>query len=88
MIAPRDNAVGLTPTVAKVASGAAETVPYVQVTNLARTLDALKARGIWLVGLAGEAEPTPALTRDQVLAEVASGALAPREAAGLLAKLD
>ncbi|MBP8283853.1 MAG: 23S rRNA (guanosine(2251)-2'-O)-methyltransferase RlmB [Chromatiaceae bacterium] len=56
VIAPRDNAVGLTPTVSKVASGAAENVPYVQVTNLARTLDALKARGIWLVGLAGEAE--------------------------------
>ena len=56
VIAPRDNAVGLTPTVAKVASGAARTVPYVQVTNLARTLDALKARGIWLVGLAGEAQ--------------------------------
>jgi 23S rRNA (guanosine2251-2'-O)-methyltransferase len=56
VIAPRDNAVGLTPTVSKVASGAAETIPYVQVTNLARTLDALKARGIWLVGLAGEAE--------------------------------
>lgn len=56
MIAPRDNAVGLTPAVCKVASGAAETMPYVQVTNLARTLDALKGRGIWLIGLAGEAE--------------------------------
>jgi 23S rRNA (guanosine2251-2'-O)-methyltransferase len=56
IIAPRDNAVGLTPTVAKVASGAAWTVPYIQVTNLARTLDVLKARGIWLVGLAGEAQ--------------------------------
>jgi len=56
VIAPKDNAAGLTPTVAKVASGAAESVPYVQVTNLARTLDALKDRGLWLVGLAGEAE--------------------------------
>ena len=56
VIAPRDNAVGLTPAVCKVASGAAETMPYVQVTNLARTLDALKGRGIWLIGLAGEAE--------------------------------
>ena len=56
VIAPRDNAAGLTPTVAKVASGAARTVPYIQVTNLARTLDALKARGVWLVGLAGEAQ--------------------------------
>lgn len=56
VIAPRDQAVGLTPTVSKVASGAAESVPFVQVTNLARTMDALKARGIWIVGLAGEAE--------------------------------
>lgn len=56
VIAPRDQAVGLTPTVSKVASGAAETIPFVQVTNLARTLDALKSRGIWIVGLAGEAE--------------------------------
>ena len=55
VIAPKDNAVGLTPVVAKVASGAAETVPYIQVTNLARTMDALKARGIWLIGTAGEA---------------------------------
>ena len=56
VIAPRDNSVGLTPVVRKVACGAAETVPFVQVTNLARTLDALKDQGIWLVGAAGEAE--------------------------------
>lgn len=56
VIAPRDNAVGLTPVACKVASGAAESVPYVQVTNLARTMEQLKARGIWLIGTAGEAE--------------------------------
>lgn len=56
VIAPKDHAVGLTPTVRKVASGAAETVPYIQVTNLARTLQELKDRGIWLYGAAGEAE--------------------------------
>lgn len=56
VIAPRDNAVGLTPTVCKVASGAAETVPYVQVTNLARAMDKLKGQGIWLIGTAGEAQ--------------------------------
>lgn len=55
VIAPKDNAVGLTPVVCKVASGAAETLPYVQVTNLARVMDALKERGIWLTGTAGEA---------------------------------
>ena len=56
LIAPRDNAVGLTPTVHKVASGAAGTVPFFQVTNLARVLRGLRERGIWLVGAAGEAE--------------------------------
>jgi 23S rRNA (guanosine2251-2'-O)-methyltransferase len=55
VITPRDNAVGLTPVVCKVASGAAETVPFVQVTNLARTMDRLKERGVWLTGTAGEA---------------------------------
>ncbi len=50
VITPKDNAAGLTPTARKVASGAADSVALVQVTNLARTLDALKARGIWLVG--------------------------------------
>jgi 23S rRNA (guanosine2251-2'-O)-methyltransferase len=56
VIAPKDHSVGLTPTVCKVASGAAGRVPYVQVTNLARTLKALQQEGIWLVGTAGEAE--------------------------------
>lgn len=50
VIAPRDRAVGLTPTVHKIASGAAQTVPFVQVGNLARVLKALKQRGVWLVG--------------------------------------
>lgn len=56
VIAPKDRAAGLTPTVAKVASGAAETVPFIVVTNLARTLRELKERGIWVVGAAAEAE--------------------------------
>ncbi len=58
VIAPRDKAVGLTPVVRKVACGAAEVLPFVQVTNLARCLDGLKARGIWVVGAAGEGERT------------------------------
>lgn len=56
VIAPKDKSVGLTPTVAKVASGAAEVVSFIQVTNLARTLEFLKARNIWVYGAAGEAE--------------------------------
>ncbi|PID48964.1 MAG: 23S rRNA (guanosine(2251)-2'-O)-methyltransferase RlmB [Proteobacteria bacterium] len=55
VIAPKDNAVGLTPTVRKVASGAAETVPFIPVTNLVRTLDNLKERGIWLTGTSDKA---------------------------------
>ena len=50
VIAPKDHAVGLNATVAKVASGAAETVPYFMVTNLARTLNELKERDIQVVG--------------------------------------
>jgi 23S rRNA (guanosine2251-2'-O)-methyltransferase len=50
VIAPKDRAVGLTPAAAKVASGAAETVPYLTVTNLARTMRELKARDVWLIG--------------------------------------
>lgn len=56
VIVPRDRAVGLTATVRKVACGAAESVPFFQVTNLARTLRTLQEHGIWLVGAAGEAE--------------------------------
>ena len=54
VIVPRDKAVGLTPTVRKVACGAAESVPFIQVTNLARTLETLKQQGLWVVGAAGE----------------------------------
>ncbi len=54
VIAPRDRACGLTPTVRKVASGAAETVPFVQVTNLSRTLKSLQQAGVWVVGTALE----------------------------------
>ncbi|HQR52208.1 MAG TPA: 23S rRNA (guanosine(2251)-2'-O)-methyltransferase RlmB [Burkholderiales bacterium] len=50
VIVPKDRSVGLTPTVAKVACGASETVPYVAVTNLARTLRALQEQGVWIVG--------------------------------------
>ena len=55
VIAPKDRAVGLTDVAMKAASGAAETVPYIMVTNLARTLRELKARDIWVIGTAGEA---------------------------------
>jgi len=50
VIAPRDRAVGLNATVRRVACGAAETVPYIMVTNLARSMRALKQRDVWLVG--------------------------------------
>jgi 23S rRNA (guanosine2251-2'-O)-methyltransferase len=58
VIAPKDHAVGINATVAKVASGAAETVPYFMVTNLARTLGELKERSIWCLGLGDEATQT------------------------------
>ena len=54
VIIPKDRAVGVNATVAKAASGAAETVPVITITNLARTMRDLKERGVWLV--AGEAE--------------------------------
>jgi 23S rRNA (guanosine2251-2'-O)-methyltransferase len=57
VIAPRDRAVGLTPVACKVASGAAETLPFIQVTNLARTLRWLREEtGLWLVGTAAQAD--------------------------------
>ena len=58
VVAPKDHAVGLNATVAKVASGAAETVPYLMVTNLARTLAELKERDIRVVGTSDDAPLT------------------------------
>lgn len=56
VIAPKDRSAGLNATVHKVSSGAADTVPFIAVTNLARTLKELKERGIWIIGTAGDAE--------------------------------
>ena len=56
VIAPKDRAVGLTQTAIKVASGAAESVPYITVTNLARTLRELQEREIWVIGTDAEAQ--------------------------------
>jgi len=50
VVVPKDRAVGVNATVAKAASGAADTVPVIAVTNLARTLRELKSRGVWLLG--------------------------------------
>ena len=58
VLAPKDRAVGVTPTVSKVASGAAESTPYLMVTNLARTLSELKERTIWVVGADERADKT------------------------------
>jgi len=58
VIAPKDHAVGINATVAKVASGAAETMPYFMVTNLARTLNELKERNIWCIGTSDDAPKT------------------------------
>ena len=56
VLAPKDQSAPLNATVAKVACGAAEVVPYIQVTNLARTMKELQERGIWIIGTAGEAD--------------------------------
>ena len=58
VIAPKDHAAGINATVSKVASGAAETMPYFMVTNLARTLGELKERNIWCIGTSDDAPKT------------------------------
>jgi 23S rRNA (guanosine2251-2'-O)-methyltransferase len=58
VIAPKDKSAAITPTVSKVASGAAEKIPFIQVTNLARTLTQLKEKNIWIVGAASETDKT------------------------------
>ena len=56
IIVPKDNAARVTATVRKVAVGAAESVPLVQVTNLSRTMKALQQMGVWIIGTAGETD--------------------------------
>jgi len=56
VIVPKDRAAGLTPVARKVACGAAESMPFFQVTNLARTLKQLKDNDVWITGTAGEAD--------------------------------
>ncbi|CAN7706431.1 23S rRNA (guanosine(2251)-2'-O)-methyltransferase RlmB [Pseudomonas solani] len=56
VIVPKDKSATLNATVRKVACGAAEVIPLVAVTNLARTLEKLQKKGLWTVGTAGEAE--------------------------------
>jgi 23S rRNA (guanosine2251-2'-O)-methyltransferase len=58
VIVPKDKSALMTPTVRKVACGAAEVIPFIAVTNLARCLETLKQRGIWVQGAAGEATQT------------------------------
>jgi 23S rRNA (guanosine2251-2'-O)-methyltransferase len=58
VVAPRDRAAGITPAVSKVASGAAESTPYIMVTNLARTLAEIKERNVWVIGADERAEKT------------------------------
>jgi len=69
VVVPRDKSASMTPTVQKVACGAAEVLPLVQVTNLARTLKALRERGVWVYGAAGEA--TESLYAQNLCAPVA-----------------
>ncbi len=56
VIVPRDRAVGLTPVVRRAAAGGADRVPLIAVTNLARTLRALKDAGVWITGLVGDSD--------------------------------
>lgn len=70
VIVPKDKSAPLTATVSKVACGAAETVPLIRVTNLARTMRAIQEQGVWIVGTAGEA------THDIYEAKLSGGPLA------------
>nr|WP_136252694.1 23S rRNA (guanosine(2251)-2'-O)-methyltransferase RlmB [Ningiella ruwaisensis] len=56
LVVPKDNSASVTPVVRKVAAGAAETVPLIQVTNLSRALKHMQEKGVWVIGTAGEAE--------------------------------
>ena len=56
VIAPRNRAVGMTETVSRISCGAAENVPFIQVTNIVRTLKELQKNGVWTVGTADGAE--------------------------------
>ncbi len=56
VIAPKDKAVGITETVRRISVGAADHVPFVQVTNLARAMERLKEAGLWFVGTSDRAE--------------------------------
>ena len=56
VIAPRNRAVGMTETVARISCGASESVPFIQVTNIVRTLKELQKSGVWVVGTADGAE--------------------------------
>lgn len=56
VLAPKDNSAALNPVARKTASGAADVVPYITVTNLARTIKNLQEAGVWIIGAAGEAE--------------------------------
>ena len=58
VVAPKDKAVGITETVRRISVGAADHVPFAQVTNLARTMEQLKEAGVWLVGTSDRAEKT------------------------------
>jgi 23S rRNA (guanosine2251-2'-O)-methyltransferase len=74
VIAPKDNAVGVNSTVRKIASGAAETVPFIQVTNLVRTMKQLQDAGIWIYGAAGEASENIYQTKLDGAIAIAMGA--------------
>ena len=74
IVAPKDNAVSITPVVSKVASGAVETIPFVQVTNLVRAIEELKQLGLWIYGAAAEAEQTLYQTDFKVATALVLGA--------------